>query len=300
MESLFGSRQPSRKTPRTGGGSDDEGPTLREVLKHLEDMEAKAEAREARMEARMAALGAALSEHFEQQVLPAFRASVLRDVDERMQGYHAAFQDKMARMAETTEHHDRAARAANLVVHGLPEQTQENPVARATGLFPESDGPPAPVLNARRLGAPGLPGRSRPRPMLIHFQSVTAKHAALKRSKVLRGRQVYLDVDLTPAQQAARTALRPQFGAAKASGHQPYWRAERLFVRANGRVDEVFPGPRPPPGAPGPGAARSSGRARAPGTGPPRGTGAPPGTAPPSDEAGPSGTGPGSVPMAEA
>ena len=205
------------------------------------------------MEARMAALGAALSEHFEQQVLPAFRASVLRDVDERMQGYHAAFQDKMARMAETTEHHDRAARAANLVVHGLPEQTQENPVARATGLFPESDGPPAPVLNARRLGAPGLPGRSRPRPMLIHFQSVTAKHAALKRSKVLRGRQVYLDVDLTPAQQAARTALRPQFGAAKASGHQPYWRAERLFVRANGRVDEVFPGPRPPPGAPGPG-----------------------------------------------
>ena len=86
MESLFGSRQPSRKTPRTGGGSDDEGPTLREVLKHLEDMEAKAEAGEARMEARMAALGAALSEHFEQQVLPAFRASVLRDVDERMQG----------------------------------------------------------------------------------------------------------------------------------------------------------------------------------------------------------------------
>ena len=99
--------------------------------------------------------------------------------------------------------------------------------------------PPAPVLNARRLGAPGLSGRSRPRPMLINFQSVTAKHAALKRSKALRGRQVYLDVDLTPAQQAVRTALRPQFGAAKASGHQPYWRAERLFVRANGRVDEV-------------------------------------------------------------
>ena len=33
----------------------------------------------------------------------------------------------------STEHHDRAARAANLVVHGFPEQNQENPVARATG-----------------------------------------------------------------------------------------------------------------------------------------------------------------------
>ena len=87
MESLFGSRQPSRKTPRTGGGSDDEGPTLREVLTHLEGMEA-------RIEARMAALEAAVTGkflHFEQQVLPGWRASVLREVEERMQGFQAAF-----------------------------------------------------------------------------------------------------------------------------------------------------------------------------------------------------------------
>ena len=87
----------------------------------------------------MAALEAAVTGkllHFEQQVLPGWRASVLREVEERMQGFQAAFQDREARMAETTEQHDRAARAANLVVHGLPEQNQENPVARGDRAVP--------------------------------------------------------------------------------------------------------------------------------------------------------------------
>ena len=281
----------SRKAPRTETGSDDEEPSNREIMQCLKTMQAALTAvgdvvggLEAKLEARLV--------HFEEHVLAQHRADVLREVDQRLRGMAEHFDNKLAQLAASTERHDRAARAANLVVHGLSEEPREDPVGRAVGLFPVAEGPAAPLLDARRLGAPGPPGRSRPRPLLINFASVSAKHAALKHSKVLRSRQVYLDEDLTPAQRAARTALRPRYMTAKAAGHQPFWRGERLFVRVGGRVGEVLSEARPPSGAPAPGTAPASGGPAPSGAGPSRATGVRRSTAPTPGGPGPTGTGP--------
>ena len=263
-----------RRAARTDGGSDGEGPPVaaslrevREVMRGLELLKGAMQAMEAAvggLQASLEAMVDAKLHHFKEEVLPSYRDALFAHVDRRLEAMAEAFTNQLARPAEATERLDRAARDANLVVHGLAEDAREDPAATAAGLFRDELGPPAPVLDARRLGAPDAPGRPRPRPrpLLVQSQSVTAKHAALKRSKVLRARRVFLDVDMTPAQQAARTALEPLFREAKARGDRPFWRAARLFVHTGERVQEVFGTARPPRGAP------------------PRGRGAPPGAVP--------------------
>ena len=310
------------KAPRTEG-SDDEGPALRGVTRALDAMQAAIDTLqqglselqvgvsglEGKVDAKLLTL--------EQQVLPAFRTSLLREMDQKCQSLAEVLENKLVTLTEATDGNDRAARAANLVVYGLPEHAQEEAGRRAAALFQRADGPPAPVLDARRLGPRGASGRTRPRPLLLNFQSVSAKHAALNRSRALRGQQVYLDTDLTLAKQAARTALRPRFLEAKRPGGTSRSGAVSAFtsapgtksVRCSGRRGHLA-GRRPPT----PPVLRGGGGP--PATGPSRATAAPPGTAQASDGtapplarggAAPPGTGPSSSatdpglqPMAEA
>ena len=128
-------------------------------------------------------------------------------------------------------------------------------------LFDSNSSPLVIVSEARRPGAPSV-ARTKPRPVLISFSGVAAKHAALKHSKALRQRQIFLDPDLTPQQQRIRVSMRPHYVALKTAGEQPFWREERLFVLEGDHVREHMPVPGPPPTA-APGGAAAPGAAAA-------------------------------------
>ena len=162
-------------------------------------------------------------------------------------------ENEMAQLRGQAESRDRASRASHLVIKGLPEEPNDQSTSQAVSqLFPPSHGDtPVPILEARRLGPRSVGPAARPRVVLVRFTSVSAKHAALKHSKALRSRQIYLDSDLTPQQRQLRTQLSDRFLHLKAQGSRPFWRDERLFVNDGGRIrEDRVPPPAPPSGGP--------------------------------------------------
>ena len=176
-----------------------------------------------------------------QQVAEATQqAQVARQEAQRLRAEFSALQDKYAGLESRVEGADRAARAANLVVHGLKEE-EGDVHAKICSMFPAVQGPS--IVEATRLGRPtattgDLAGTSRPRPVRVRFATVQAKHQALQAGKDLRSRQLYVDVDLTPLQQQAKRARRDHYIALKQQGLRPFWRAERIFFVRDGRVVE--------------------------------------------------------------
>ena len=164
------------------------------------------------------------------------------------------FHNRVAYLERQLDVQVRTSRANNLVIFGLPEDTaqpERNLQDKVTELFPgSSSAPSAATLEVRRLGRPREGAGVKPRPVLAKFVSSPAKHAALQHSKTLRARRIYLDTDLTPAQQRIRTAGRDRFAALKAAGEKPFWREERLFCYRQGRPQEVPCMPPPPPPGP--------------------------------------------------
>ena len=145
---------------------------------------------------------------------------------------------------------DRNDRKTNLVVQGIAEGESQAGLAvkMASMLRPPSGS----VVEAFRLGSPRV-GASRPRPVLVRFNTVQAKHTALKTSKELRVKKVYLDADLTERQQEIRRQKGQRYRELRDKKARPFWREERLFYYSGDRVVEdkgVLPGPpRPPPTA---------------------------------------------------
>ena len=72
----------------------------------------------------------------------------------------------------------RQAMTANLIIHGLPEDSAENAAQRVSALF-ASSGRIAAVSEARCLGAPSA-SRSMSRPLIARFSSLADEHAALQ------------------------------------------------------------------------------------------------------------------------
>lgn len=211
-----------------------------------------------------------------QKAFGGFKTQMEQVIDDKIKQLETAFDAKLA--AFTARHgaqvevlnnrvaylerqldvQDRTARANNLIIFGLPEDTaqpERNLQAKVTELFPgSSPTTSAATLEVRRLGRPREGAGIKPRPVLAKFVSNSAKHAALQHSKTLRARRIYLDTDMTPAQQRVRTAGRDRFAALKAAGEKPFWREERLFCYRDGRPHEVtgLPPPPPPPAGPAP------------------------------------------------
>jgi hypothetical protein len=150
---------------------------------------------------------------------------------------------KIKDLEDKLEAFDRAGRAGNLILKNKAEPIGETPqslFATVQGLLQVTPGRPAPTLvEVRRLGKPVTDRpRPHPRPVFIKFASVTAKHAALSVSKVLRARQLYLDVDLTRAQKDSRWAQRDRYRFLREHGMRPYWREDRIYVVNYGRAEE--------------------------------------------------------------
>ncbi|CAL8471698.1 g11240 [Coccomyxa elongata] len=230
-------RAPSGSPPRV---SDDEGIISRS------DLQRELGVQNEQFLSAVEAMKIEQQQQFEQQ--EARHRADMQRVKEVVDG----LRNEVAQLKAAAESRDRASRASHLIIKGYSEEPDGQSTSQAVShLFPPSPGEPMPILEARRLEPRSTGALARPRAILVKFISVSAKHAALKHSKALRSRQIYLDSDLTPQQRQLRTQQRDRFLHLKAQGSRPFWRDERLFVNEGGRIrEDRVPPPAPPSGGP--------------------------------------------------
>jgi hypothetical protein len=168
-------------------------------------------------------------------------------MEARVQSAMEALTNKVAALEAAQDGQNRAARLNNLVIKNLEDGGRAEDVkAKVLALLPGLE--PGALVEVRRLGAPRDAPGARARPVLARFATSAGKHAALQHSKRLRPQKVYLDQDLTPAQQRARLAKRDRFAELRQHGMRPFWRDEQLCYVNNGRM-VADTGAGPPPSA---------------------------------------------------
>ena len=180
----------------------------------------------------------------------------------RLKAVVSAAQDRIVALEAKVEMQDRSAREAHLILQNLPEGESRADLPGKVGSLLRPS--PGAMITTFRLGPLRDGGNRRPRPVLVKFTSVQAKHDALKHSRELRGQKIYLDADLTPAQQGVRRAKAGRYRQLRDEGKKPFWRADRLFYYVQGRVQEEGVPPGPPPR--GPAAASAGARSNRPPT----------------------------------
>lgn len=166
---------------------------------------------------------------------------------ERSRSVVAELQGKIVELTNRVEGHDRTRRENNLVLHNMKEGERPAELSsKVQRLLPEVQG--SGVVEVKRIGPPRQDPAAKPRPVLVRFTTSDNKHAALKSSRQLRQQQLYLDQDLTAAQQRARTSRRGRYLELKEHGARPFWRYDRLYYTDSaGHVvlDTGAPVPRP-------------------------------------------------------
>jgi hypothetical protein len=177
-------------------------------------------------------------EAFKQQI-----SQQLTTVEARHASEKEALTNKITALEKAVEDTHRSMRANNLVLHGLKEdnpQTEANLKGSVQQLLENSAGGSAPIqiLSVQRLGKPRTTPSDRPRPIRIVLSDGSSRASALQRSKDLRQRKLYLDVDLTPQQQHIHTSKQDRYRILKNNDMRPFWRGERLMVIRDGVVSE--------------------------------------------------------------
>ncbi|KAL8987771.1 MAG: hypothetical protein Q9169_008653 [Polycauliona sp. 2 TL-2023] len=117
---------------------------------------------------------------------------------------------------------DRSARSKNLVLYGVPEDSQS---AIQTDLDRGVD-------SVHRLGRYSAK-QSKPRPLKLCFSTIQEKHEFLKIAKDLRtSKGIRCDDDLTRLQQQQREDLSADFQTLKSKGYTPFLRGSQLRYRS--------------------------------------------------------------------
>ena len=75
------------------------------------------------------------------------------------------------------------------------------------------------------------PDQKRPRPIRVHFKTLSDKHTFLKYAKHLKQVNLRYDDDLTRFQQKQRQDMAADFDTLKSKGHKPFYRGSSLKFR---------------------------------------------------------------------
>jgi hypothetical protein len=158
-----------------------------------------------------------------------------KQLQEQLREERDAHLDTIKALQAAVEALDRARRENNLIMFGVPESSQDVSLQVTSLLQPSSSALGANLLEVRRLGrapAAGAARNARPRPVLVKFSSLDAKHRAFSHSSRLREEhRITMDDDLTENQRASRERQRPQFKELQDKGLRPFWRGDVLKTR---------------------------------------------------------------------
>lgn len=151
-------------------------------------------------------------------------AAQIRVVEETVRATFEALDNKIHECTLSADTLERQIRSPNTILFGVEESVGENTLAEVKSLLGAHS-----IREASRLGKRSATAK-RPRPVLIKFDSLAAKHAAFKHTKELRQRfKVYIDDDLTPKQQAARASRLREVQELRGQGWKTFWRGDNLF-----------------------------------------------------------------------
>ena len=165
---------------------------------------------------------------------------------EQAEGHRLA--DRLDELQRSQRSAERTQRSANLVVHCLPETDGVSPEAAFSRASADAGLPETTFLSATRLGRQRQAG-GKPRPLLVKLPTEEAKHELFGRSQAFRQFRVFLDDDLSLAEQASRRSQMPDFMALKRAGLKPYWRLDRILYNQGGRPRQHLPGQQIPAAA---------------------------------------------------
>lgn len=156
-------------------------------------------------------------------------------VEETVRATFEAFDNTIQACALSIDALERKLRSPNSILFGVEESVGEQTLAAVKSLLGASS-----IKEAVRLGK-SSPTTKRPRPVLIKFDSLAAKHAAFKKAKDLRQQfKASIDDDLTPRQQEARARRLPQVQQLRGEGWTTFWRGDNLYkVKAGGAPNKV-------------------------------------------------------------
>lgn len=114
------------------------------------------------------------------------------------------------------DRHETASRRKVLLVHGVPEATDEKPDAVLKDVLADRLKVSVECIGAisvtHRLGAKGAKGR----PLLVRFSSVAARSEVWQQKKALKGTGITITEFLTKARHELFTAARKHFGMSNA------------------------------------------------------------------------------------
>ena len=181
------------------------------------------------IEEQFAALGSNLDSMIAAKVDNTVAARV-GAVDETVRATFEAIDNNVTTCLLSIDTLERKIRSPNSILFGIEESVGERALEEVKSLLGAAS-----IKEAMRLGK-RLPTANRPRPVLIKFDSLAAKHAAFKKAKELRRIfKVSMDDDLTPMQKASRTSRLPQVQALRQEGWVTFWRGDNLYkVKAGG------------------------------------------------------------------
>jgi hypothetical protein len=146
---------------------------------------------------------------------------------------------------------ERNELSLNCVLKGVVESSGEPHLAQVKSLFAEGS-----IVESRRLGKFDA-GAKQPRPVLIKFCSLTAKHAAFKHAKELRAKKIIMDDHLTKEELESRARKQPWAATLRENGYKFFWRRDTLFKVQEGQKPLKVEAP-PTPTSSLPTAARAS------------------------------------------
>ena len=138
---------------------------------------------------------------------------------------------------------DQQSRACNMILYNMPEA--EDPAEAVKSLLTAETS--RTIVDVARLGRL-VPGSRRPRPVLVKFSTVQAKHLAFKKKKeAATTRKIFMDDDLTEQQRENRKRQLPTFVRLKEAGKRPFWRGDKLMQVTQEGVRQVRQGDDPSP-----------------------------------------------------
>jgi hypothetical protein len=189
----------------------------------------------------IAAATPAITKNVLEAVQPMINAQIASNqatVEETMRARDELVFNKLAALESQNDALEKTIKSPNALLFGVEESIREAQFTEVKALLGAVR-----IEETRRLGKFD-PKSKRPRPVLIRFASTADKHAAFKKSKLLRQNfKITIDDDLTTKQRAGRAALLPHALALRNDGWTTFWRGDILFkVKEQGPPIKVIPG----------------------------------------------------------
>jgi hypothetical protein len=158
----------------------------------------------------------------------------LATVGEHLRAREELLDNKLHEVASSQEALERKSLSTNMVMFGLLESSGEDCASQVKSLI-GSEG----IVDVTRMGKFDTKAKH-PRPILIKFSSIAAKHAAFKKAKALREKKIRMDDQLTHGQREGRTRKQPWATTLRQEGWTTFWRGDTLYkTKGQGRPIKV-------------------------------------------------------------